>query len=159
MFYHSEGSSGKLIQDLKYHNRPEIGEVLAFYLAPKLATDPPGIIIPIPLHKKKLKIRGYNQLEKFGKKLARSLQATYRDDVLIKTSHTESQTRKSPVDRWKNVKETFRIGNISDLENKHILLVDDVLTTGATLSAAASVIYENLPRARISVAVMAFKKD
>jgi ComF family protein len=159
MFYRPEGASGKLIRELKYNNRPEIGKLTATYLAPKLSADAPDIIIPVPLHKKKLKIRGYNQLEYFGKELARKLDAEYRDDILIKTKHTETQTKKSPMERWQNVMKTFHISNTEILKNKHVLLIDDVLTTGATLSAAASVLLQAEPSVKISVAVMAVRRD
>ncbi len=158
MFYHPKASSGKLIHELKYHNKPEIGALLAEYLAPKLRADKPDIIIPIPLHRKKMKIRGYNQLELFGKKLASRLNAHYNDGILLKTTHTETQTTKNPMERWKNVMKTFEIRNPEILKQKHILLIDDVLTTGATLSAAAKLLKESQPEIKLSVAVMAYNR-
>jgi len=156
MLYHKEGASGKLIHQLKYENKPYIGAWLAGYLAPKIQSDPPDIIIPIPLHPRKLKQRGYNQLEKFGKKLAEETGASYRDDILIKHLYTPSQTTKNPLERWRNVRKTFSVKCPKDLKGKHILLIDDVLTTGATLSAAGDLLAEKCPDIRISVATMAF---
>ncbi len=159
MFYHKNGSSGKLIHALKYEGKQHAAKMLGRYLAPFLSEDPPEVIIPVPLHKKKLKIRGYNQLEQFGLILANELNAKYRDDILIKTKHTESQTTRSPLERWQNVKATFSVKKQENFKGKHVLLIDDVLTTGSTLSAAAHVILESLPEIRLSVAVMAIKWD
>jgi len=156
LIYHKHGYSGKLIHALKYEGKQKTGLFMARYLTPVLQSDPPDIIIPIPLHKKKLKRRGYNQLELFGKKLAANLGARYRDDVLFKKIHTESQTTKSPVERWQNVKKSFAVKCRRSMTGKHVLLIDDVLTTGATLSAAAEMLLENCPDIRLSVAVMAF---
>jgi ComF family protein len=156
LIYDKHGTSGKLIHRLKYDGKTGIGTLLARYLYPQIASDPPGIIIPIPLHPRKMKIRGYNQLETFGRHLAEKLGATYRDDILIKTVHTESQTSKNPLDRWQNVLKTFQVTRPEELEGEHVLLIDDVLTTGATLSAAAEILRKHTRKMKLSIAVMAF---
>ena len=156
LIYHKHGSSGKLIHALKYNGKQHIGTFMAYYLSPLLRSDPPEVIIPIPLHKKKLKQRGYNQLALFGKKLSANLNAQYLDNVLLKKNHTDTQTTKSPLERWKNVKKSFEVYCPKNITHKHILLIDDVLTTGATLSAAAEMLLENCPQILLSVAVMAF---
>jgi len=91
----------------------------------------------VPLHPKKLKKRGYNQLTTFGESLSKILDIPYIDTLLIRKSITDSQTHKSRIDRFKNVKEIFYLTDTSFLKNKHILLIDDVITTGATIEACA----------------------
>jgi len=156
MWYGKDRPSAKVIRLLKYGNRPRIGRALARHLAPYLEDDPPDLVIPVPLHPRKLRARGYNQLEEFGRVLAGRLGSTYADDLLVKFRHTPSQTRHGPWERWKNVAGTFKINNAGRLCGRKVLIVDDVLTTGATLGAAASVIREACPSARIYAAVMAF---
>ncbi len=159
MFYHKKQLSGKLIHRLKYRGYQKIGEKLGELLAPVLQSDPPGVIIPVPLHPEKFKIRGYNQVAGFGRVLAVSLGAEYRDDILLKTVHTTSQTRMSPLERWHNVLKTFAVRHDPALSDKHLLVVDDVLTTGATLAAAVKILQEAYPEARISIATMALNDE
>ena len=89
----------------------------------------------MPLHKKKLRKRGYNQLTKFGKSLSTILNIEYLEDVLIRNSDTKTQTFKNRVERFKNLMNNFSIRDTVLLKNKHVLLIDDVVTTGATLEA------------------------
>ena len=93
-------------------------------------------IIPIPLHKKKEKKRGYNQSEWIAKGLSMGMQIPYNTTLLIRSEYTETQTKKSRFHRWENVKEVFQLTDPEALKNKHIVICDDVLTTGATLEAA-----------------------
>ena len=112
------------------------------------------MVIPVPMHKKKLKKRGYNQVAKFGEQIAEALNAAYADDVLIKISNTTSQTNKGRLARWNNKNENFAVKNIMKVENKHVLLVDDIITTGATLEMCCSAL--NQAKAiKISIATMA----
>ena len=140
-FFRNKGKSQKLISQLKYNGKQEIGYVLGKWLGHELKTSErfSGVdyIIPVPLHPKKLKKRGYNQLTLFGKGLAEILETPYLENILIKKSDSGTQTIKQRLDRWKNVSEIFYLTNNSIFENKHILIIDDVITTGATLEACA----------------------
>lgn len=93
------------------------------------------VIIPVPMHPKKEKIRGYNQSEIIAIGLSQTMNATVDTKTLIKTAKTETQTKKSRFSRWENVKEVFDVRNFDHLSNKHVLLVDDVITTGSTLES------------------------
>ena len=110
-------------------------------------------VIPVPLHKNKLKSRGYNQVEKFGKQIALALDTKYIDDVLIKVTNTTSQVNKSRFARWNNSIELFKIKNEEAIQNKHILLVDDIVTTGATLEACV-IEFNKAENVTISIATM-----
>ena len=113
-----------------------------------------NVVLPVPLHPKKLKKRGYNQSETFAVGIAESMEAESPNAVLIRTYASETQTKKSRFARWKNVEEIFKITSPEKLEGKHVLLVDDVVTTGATLEACANKILE-VPNTKVSVATIA----
>jgi ComF family protein len=111
-------------------------------------------ILPVPLHIKKQQKRGYNQLTKFGESLSTILDTKYLENVLIRSSTTKTQTFKNRVERFKNLMTNFSITNTALLKNKHILLIDDVVTTGATLEACCKELLkaENI---KISIATIA----
>src|SRR5690606_34348468 len=92
-------------------------------------------VVPVPLHKNKLKSRGYNQVDGFGKHIAHALNARYLNNVLLKVTNTASQTNKKRFARWNQTDEQFTLQNAECIENKHLLLVDDTNTTGAILEA------------------------
>lgn len=135
---------GEMVQDLilklKYQGKGHVGVYLG-RLFGQLLMQSQGFstadfIIPVPLHWKKKKIRGYNQSEKIAEGLAESMEAQIDTQSLIRAVHSSTQTKKSRYERWENVKSIFQLtGYASKLENKHVILVDDVITTGATIEA------------------------
>lgn len=148
-----------LISSLKYKNREDVGTKLAEIYSKELLSSRSemsevDLIIPIPLHYKKQKKRGYNQCDEFVKTLSNKLNIPYSLDSISRIVDTISQTGKTRINRWENVSKIFKIEKHSELKNKHILLVDDVLTTGATLEALAIKILE-LENTKVSVLVMA----
>ncbi len=148
----------KLIHNLKYRGREEIGEELGKWLGQELSQINEykviDIVVPVPLHKKRLRERGYNQVETFGIEIAKKLEAVYIDSVLKKKSYNKKQSKRDRSNRWINTVETFEVQNESLLCNKHILLVDDIVTTGATIESCADVL-KSIPGIKISVATMA----
>jgi len=148
----------QLIHDLKYRGHREIGTYFGQWLGEELADsdwmNTIDAIIPVPLHKSKLKQRGYNQVEDFGKELAKYLNAEYLDDVLIKTSSSQTQTLKDRLSRSGKLNETLLVQNSEKIKGKHLLLVDDLVTTGATLEACAQKLYET-SELKISIATIA----
>ncbi|KAB1068356.1 ComF family protein [Tamlana haliotis] len=148
----------ELIHNLKYRDQENIGKVLGDWLGSELQTIEAyqhiDLVIPVPLHKKKLKKRGYNQVSKFGEQIAKALHASYREDLLLKISSSESQAHKKRFARWQNNSEQFTLNYLEGLENKHILLVDDIITTGATLESCATVLNQ-AKNIKISIATMA----
>ncbi|WP_027138333.1 ComF family protein [Gaetbulibacter saemankumensis] len=156
--FEKKGLVQQLIHGLKYRGYQRIGFILGNWLGAELKTIPAyqhiDAVIPVPLHKKKLKKRGYNQVTKFAEQLACSLDAEYLDHVLIKTTNTSSQVNKIRFARWNKSNELFSIKNKEAINNKHILLVDDLITTGATLEACIEVLNE-ADNLKISIATIA----
>jgi len=156
--FQKKGPVQQLIHGLKYKGYENIGLVLGDWLGNELKTidaySSVDLVIPVPLHEKKLKKRGYNQVVKFGKHIANALNCGYFDNVLIKIYNTESQVFKGRFARWNNSEEIFTIQNKHLIKGKHILLVDDIITTGATIESCVNVLNQahNL---KISVASMA----
>lgn len=112
------------------------------------------VIIPIPLHKKKQQIRGYNQSECIARGIAAVTGIAVCVESVVRRKNTETQTRKSVFERWENVDGIFELNHADSLTGKHILIVDDVLTTGATTIACASRLAE-VEGTRISVLTLA----
>lgn len=156
--FEKKGIVQHLMHQLKYKNQEGVGIFLGEWLGEELKAiksyNNIDVVIPVPLHKKKLKRRGYNQVEKFGQQIARALNTRYIDDVLIKVTNTSSQVNKSRFARWNNTDELFKIKNKETLYNKHILLVDDIVTTGATLEACI-IELNKAENITISIATMA----
>lgn len=141
LFYAKGGSVRKVLYELKYYGNQDIGRYLGRCMAKELL--PSGFfdgvdgIIPVPLHSKKRKARGYNQSELLAEGIAEITHIPIYKDVLVREQYTETQTHKNLFERWENVKSVFGYASEADLSSMHILLVDDVLTTGATLVACA----------------------
>ena len=157
-FFQKESKTQKLIHQLKYQKQKEIGIYLGkqygYELMKSEFFNTIEVIVPVPLHQKKLKKRGYNQSELFAKGLSQSMQVEINTDALFRAINTESQTKKTKDNRWENVKDIFQIKNAEHLQNKHILLVDDVVTTGATIEACASMLL-TIEGAKVSIATIA----
>jgi len=158
--FYKGGKVQKLMHALKYLKQPQVGFLLgesyAYDLTAFELEKQFDLIIPLPLHPKKLKIRGYNQAACFGVGIAKVFEKPMYEDILLKSTATDSQTRKSRINRWLNVKETFVLNRqkVHLLKDKHVLLVDDVITTGSTLEAAIHVLQTAQP-ASVSVAAIA----
>ena len=140
-YFTGDGLVQHLLHGLKYKNRKEIGTFLGRRLGESLRASEwaasVDLIIPVPLHKAKKAKRGYNQSLLIAEGIGEILKVPTADDQLIRVRDTETQTHKSRADRVKNMEEAFRVKHKGSLSGKHILLCDDVLTTGATLEACA----------------------
>ncbi|MBA2610701.1 MAG: ComF family protein [Bacteroidetes bacterium] len=157
--FEKSGKVQKLLHAIKYEDQKElaqfIGELYAQELAKEGTLAEVDVIVPIPLHKKKLKLRGYNQSEWFAKGLAKALEKPLDIDSFERAHETSTQTKKKKYQRWENVEGIFTIKDHNALINKHILLVDDVITTGATIEAAWMAL-KNVEGIKLSVASIAF---
>ncbi|HSW67487.1 MAG TPA: hypothetical protein VLH16_02805 [Bacteroidales bacterium] len=157
-YYTKQGKVQKLLHQFKYCNHPEIGRFLGkmygYELKRTLPEPIPELIIPVPLHPKKQRKRGYNQSEQFAIGLSQGLQIQLNTRLLIRTKASETQTRKSRFSRWENVKEIFHVNDPESLSNTHILLTDDIITTGATIEACAALLLQ-IPGVKLSVVSIA----
>jgi len=161
MLYFRKGAKVQnLIHNLKYHGKTDVGVLLGKMMGERLRASIPyqdvDVIIPVPLHHKKLKQRGYNQSKFIAIGLAEIMEAGFNDGNLIRSSFTQSQTKKSRYNRYENMLDVFKITLPEQISNKHILLVDDVITTGATLEACANALL-NAGASKVSIAALALQ--
>ena len=140
-FFTDKSKVQHLIHSIKYKGNKGLaiytGKQYGFELKESGFTKGIDVILPVPLHASKLKQRGFNQAELFAKGLEESTGIPINNNVLKRLIATPTQTKKSRTQRWENVETIFAITDTQTLENKHILLVDDVITTGSTLEACA----------------------
>lgn len=162
VYFTKDGMIQHLLHQFKYKGKKRIGLLFGSLLATDLSDcawiKDIDVIIPVPLHKKKQRSRGFNQAEIFAVGLSTALAVEVKADVLIRIKFSVSQTTKSRRQRLENVTGIFQTRNPHTLENKHILLVDDVLTTGATLESCALELLK-IQGVKISVATIAFARD
>ena len=154
LYYEKESLAQNIIQQLKYSNRENIGKNLAKWVMERVdfKNDKPDIITTVPLHYKKLKQRGYNQLHLFGNELSNFYNIPVNHTFLQRTTHSKAQAKKDQSERLKT-KNAYQL--TQRIDDKHILLIDDVYTTGNTISNIAWEILNNSANVRISIMVMA----
>ena len=147
-----------MIRNLKYRGHEEIGTLLGEWTAEDLKnlsiSKSFDVIIPVPLHKKRLRKRGYNQVTTFGKALSKNLEIPINENILSRIVFSKTQVKKNLVGRT-DVKENIFEANFTKKDHhKHFLLIDDVLTTGSTLEACSKALLK-IPGAKISIVCMA----
>lgn len=158
-YFKKETAIQEIIHELKYRNKPFLGEFFAKQIEDDLMTSHQKFhfdyIVPVPLHPRKLKKRGYNQLDAFGKHLAKKLNITYVPDLVIKTVDTLTQTQKNFFKRNTFDNELFKFNDSYNITDKHILLIDDVVTTGITLEECGRAIVAN-NNCKLSLATISY---
>jgi ComF family protein len=161
-YFHKKGIVQELIHNLKYKGHEEIGAILGEWYAEDLKTitllQTVDEIIPVPLHPKKLKERGYNQVTAFGKALSSSLNIDYNDSILVRNVYSKTQSKKTLLGRTEGIETIFDVSFTEKNHNKHFLLIDDVITTGSTLEACSRALLK-IPGAKISIVCMAMAQS
>jgi ComF family protein len=136
-----------LLHQLKYNNHPEVGRRLGQFFGKEMndlgLANQFDIIIPMPLHHRRQLKRGYNQSTLFAEGLMNSLLVPYNDTVIVRQINTSTQTRKNRTERWENVRQAFMVKDSAVIKNKRVLLVDDIITTGASIEACGQELYNH----------------
>ena len=162
VYFHKDGMVQELIHNLKYRKQQSVGRVMGGLYAPLLKQVPELAtvtdIIPVPLHPRRLRERGYNQVTEFGLVLSAGMEVSYTDDILVLETYTKTQTKKGREKRAAGVGSAFGIRNAEVHVGKHFLLIDDVITTGATLEACGKLLLE-IPGARLSIVTIAYAQS
>lgn len=159
LYFHKEGIVQELIHNLKYRSREDVGTLagqlygnsIKDVAALKTVTD----VIPVPLHPKKLRERGYNQVAEFGRGVAKGLGVNYNEDILLRRTYTKTQTKKNLTARAEIIGSAFDVAYTDADAGKHFLLVDDVITTGATLESCGRALL-TIPDAKLSIVTIAY---
>lgn len=158
VYFHKKGIVQELIHSLKYRGQEAIGTVFGEWYAEELKNIPVlstvDTIIPVPLHLKKLRERGYNQVTEFGNALAKSLQIPVNTSILFRQVYSKTQSQKNRLGRTEGIDSIFDVSFDEKDHNKHFLLIDDVITTGATLEVCAKALLK-IPGTKISIVCMA----
>ncbi len=162
IYFHKKGIVQQLIHRLKYRGQQQIGTAIGHWfssdLKPLVENQKIQTIVPVPIHSRRLRERGYNQVSTFGQSLAKDLQIKYDPEILSRAVYSKTQTRKGLFGRSDLKENVFESHFSPDQHNMHFLLIDDVLTTGATLEACSRALLE-IPGARVSIACMAFTQS
>lgn len=157
-YFHKRGRVQQLLHQLKYKGKEDIGRVFGNWLGAELLESPYfesiDVVIPVPIHLKKLKQRGYNQVALFAQHIAKVLNVSYQEDILLKSTNTKTQVFQSREARFQSVADSFYTQNLDTIANTHVLLVDDIITTGATIEACAAVLNPE-KKVRLSIASIA----
>ncbi|MFP9098854.1 ComF family protein [Flavobacterium sp. RHBU_24] len=162
VYFHKEGMVQQMIHNLKYRKQQAVGRLMGEWYAPLLKQVPElqtvTDIIPVPLHPRKLRERGYNQVAEFGKALSAGMDVPYTDSILLRASYTKTQTKKNREMRAQIIGSAFEVDYDDADYGKHFLLIDDVITTGATLEACGKLLLQ-IPGARLSIVTIAFAQS
>jgi ComF family protein len=154
LYFQKDNMAQNMIHDLKYKGREEVGEYIGYQLGKQLEQIPmavdDNILLPVPLSAKKIAMRGFNQSDIIAQGISAKTKIPIAHNNLLRIKNTDTQTRKSRLERYTNMSDAFEIGNTKNIEGKHIIIVDDVITTGATIESCALALLK-IPKVKVSV--------
>ena len=157
-YFEKESLIQHLVHQLKYKNNTAIGLYLGEMMGKSMKEsnrfNDVDALIPVPLYPDKERKRGYNQATVICEGIAKATDIKIEKSNVIRQKFTETQTRKHRTERWENVSESFTVKNATALQGKHVLLVDDVITTGATIEACGAIL-QQIPNIKLSIATLA----
>ncbi len=161
-YYFSKGGKvQKLLHNLKYNGKKEVGievgKIFGLELKESSLFNSVDCVIPVPLHPSKKKKRGYNQSDFIADGIAEGMKIKSEKEILVRTTATSTQTKKSAFERFMNVDSIFKISDENKISGKHILLVDDVITTGSTFESCAAALL-SVSNTKVSIAAIAVAK-
>ncbi len=156
-FYSHENNYHNILFKIKYHHKKKLGIYIGELLGEKIKDKTTDIdfIVPVPIHKRKKRKRGYNQSEIIARGVSNIIHKPVKTTILHKVKYTKSQTKVSMEGKWQNVSNTFSVNNKNISPGHHILLVDDVLTSGATIEACYNEL-STIEGIKVSVATIAY---
>lgn len=147
LYYKQSGLTQKLIHEFKYKNNKDLGSYLGELFGKELTENNPNyqpdVIVSVPLHFRKKNSRGYNQSEIIGIELAKALHLNLNYSLIKRKHFTDTQTQKKRFERWENTENIFEIDESTNLNHKHIAIVDDVITTGSTIESCGQLLLAN----------------
>lgn len=159
IYFNKDSITQAIVHRIKYQGEKELGvfmgEMMGNLLVQQERYQKIDVIIPLPLNEKKLRQRGFNQAALLANGIANKLEKPVQASAVVRTQYTATQTKKNRIQRWMNVEHVFDISNQQTLENKHVLLVDDVITTGATMEAMGAVLLK-IPGLKLSLCSLAY---
>jgi ComF family protein len=162
LYFHKKGIVQKMIHNLKYKGHEEVGTLLGEWYTEDLKETISSLktdeIIPVPLHPKKHRERGYNQVTTFGKSLSEKLGLNYNETILFRKVYSKTQSKKNLLGRTEGIETIFDVHFTEKDHNKHFIIIDDVITTGATLEACGRALLK-IPGAKISIICMAMAQS
>ncbi len=162
-FYSKHGKLKKVLQALKYRDNTEAGLFLGREVGRRLRASERfaniDCMVPVPLHKSKLAVRGYNQSGLIADGIGEITGVPVLKNVVVRNKKTATQTRKGFYDRWGNVSAVFEVRSPEMLRGKHVLLIDDVITSGSTIASCASAILSSCEDVKVSVVSVAVASD
>lgn len=157
-YFYKKGIVQEMMHKLKYKGHQEIGNAIGNWYSEDLKSieqiKNADFIIPVPLHKKRLKNRGYNQVTTFGETLSKNLNIPFNDSILFRTIYSKTQTKKSFLGRSEKVDSIFSVSFNESHHNKHFVLIDDIITTGSTLESCGRELLK-IPGSKLSIVCMA----
>ena len=160
LYYNKGGFSQKIMKPIKYKGNSGLGRYIGQLMAQNIQQtshffEDIDLLIPIPLHHKRQKLRGFNQAEEIAKGIEKITAIPVCSDLVTRKKQTQTQTKKGRYARWLNTMDIFSTEKTSNFNYNHVLIIDDVLTTGATIEACAQSVLQSYPEIKISILTVA----